>query len=142
LRLLLLPRPLLLLLPWPLLLSLVPVVAVVDVADVWLGLVVWLVSFSSLFLLLFTTHIPIFACRVCSGASPVLGGADASYCCSSPAIGRAIFRGGGEIGGGPGCRVVFFFNNRQFTVLPHKKTFITVIPHKKFFITVIPQMPT
>jgi hypothetical protein len=47
LRLLLLPRPLLLLLSWPLLLSLVPVVAVVDVVDVWLGLVVWLVSFPA-----------------------------------------------------------------------------------------------
>jgi hypothetical protein len=91
--LLLLPQPLLLLLPWPLLLSLVPMVVVVDVADavdvvdVWLRLVVWLVSFSGLFLTLFTTHILIFACRVCLGASLVLGRADASYCCSSPAIG-------------------------------------------------------
>jgi len=48
---------------------------------------------------LLTTHMLIFACRVCS---------DASYCCSSPAIGRAILRGG-EIGGGWGCRVGFFF---------------------------------
>jgi hypothetical protein len=68
-------------------------------------------EFSGPFLLLFTTHVLIFACKVCSGASPVLGRADASYCYSSPAIGRAILGGGGEIGGGPGCRVVFFFNS-------------------------------
>jgi hypothetical protein len=66
-------------------------------------------EFSGLYSLLLTTHMLIFACRVCSGALPVPGGADASYCCSSPAIGRAILGGGGEIGGGPGCRVVFFF---------------------------------
>ena len=66
-------------------------------------------EFSSLYSLLLTTHMLIFAYRVCLGASPVLGGADASYCCSSPAIGQAILRGGREIGGGLGCRVVFFF---------------------------------
>ena len=66
-------------------------------------------EFSGPYSLLFTTHMLIFARRVCSDASPVPGGADASYCCSSPAIGRAILRGGGEIGGGPGCRVAFFF---------------------------------
>jgi hypothetical protein len=44
-------------------------------------------EFSSLYSLLLTTHMLIFARRVCSGASPVPGGADASYCCSSPAIG-------------------------------------------------------
>jgi hypothetical protein len=37
----------LLLLPRPLLLSPVPVVVMVDVVDVWLGLVVWLVSFPA-----------------------------------------------------------------------------------------------
>jgi hypothetical protein len=51
LRLLLLSWPLLLLLlSLPLLLSPVPVVVVVpvvDVVDVWLGLVVWLVSFPA-----------------------------------------------------------------------------------------------
>jgi hypothetical protein len=66
-------------------------------------------EFSGPYSLLLTTHMLIFARRICLGASPVLGGADASYCCSSPAIGRAILRGGGEVGGGLGCRVVFFF---------------------------------
>jgi hypothetical protein len=66
-------------------------------------------EFSSLYSLLLTTHMLIFAHRVCLGASLVLGGADASYCCSLLAIGQAILRGGGEIGGGWGCRVVFFF---------------------------------
>jgi hypothetical protein len=66
-------------------------------------------EFSGLYSLLLTTHMLIFARRVCLGASLVLGGANASYCCSSLAIGRAILRGGGEIGGGRGCRVVFFF---------------------------------
>jgi len=66
-------------------------------------------EFSGPYSLLLTTHMLIFARRVCSGASPVPGGADASYCCSSPAIGQAILGGGGEIRGGLGCRVVFFF---------------------------------
>ena len=64
-------------------------------------------EFSSLYLLLLTTHMLIFALRVYSSALLVLGRADASYCCSLPAIGRAILGGGGEIGGGWGCRVVF-----------------------------------
>jgi hypothetical protein len=66
-------------------------------------------EFSSLYSLLLTIHMLIPTRRVCSDASLVLGGADASYCCSSPAIGWAILRGGREIGGGAGCRVVFFF---------------------------------
>jgi hypothetical protein len=68
-------------------------------------------EFSSLYSLLLTTHMLILACRVYSSASLVPGGADASYCYSSPAISRAILGGGREIGGGPKCRVVFFFNN-------------------------------
>ena len=44
-------------------------------------------EFSGLYLLLLTIYILIFAYRVCSGTLPVLSRADASYCCSSPAIG-------------------------------------------------------
>jgi hypothetical protein len=66
-------------------------------------------EFSSLYSLLLTIHMLIFAYRVYLGASLVLGRADASYCYSSLAIGQAILGGGGEIGGGPRCRVVFFF---------------------------------
>jgi hypothetical protein len=43
-------------------------------------------KFSSLYLLLLTTHMLIFAYKVCSGALPVLGRADASYCYSLLAI--------------------------------------------------------
>jgi hypothetical protein len=43
-------------------------------------------EFSGLYSLLLTTHMLIFACRVCSGASLVPGGADVSYCYSSLAI--------------------------------------------------------
>ena len=63
-------------------------------------------EFSGLYLLLLTTHMLILARKVCLGVSLVLGGADASYCCSSLAIGQAILRGGGEIGRCWGCLTV------------------------------------
>jgi hypothetical protein len=71
----------------------------------WAGRLVG--EFSGLYLLLLTLHMLIFACRVCLGASPVLGRADASYCCSLPATSRALYKGGTKTGGGRGCRIVW-----------------------------------